>query len=183
MQGIGNAVATLPADEDLAAEFKTIREVLEDERKKEEITIGVLKKQLGGKMADGQRYNIFFRPNRNENIFGYVNLDKTPFEVVINSDIVEYRQAVSLVHELLHVGAELLKLPLEHNDLHRLASLLLTEYVKRNGTGGKDVPAILHALGIRLGRTEMKALSHFVDTDILPILRKLENEGVLKLEG
>jgi hypothetical protein len=64
-----------------------------------------------------------------EKNFGEVNVSSLPYEVKINSEAVDPRQELSLVHEGLHAASQTLKLPIDHQELHSLAAMILAEVI------------------------------------------------------
>lgn len=76
--------------------------------------------------------NVFVSPMR-KGRYGQTRLDVFPFRVVLNGEIQAPRQQISLVHEMLHVWAELHKLPefhtKYHDKLHDLAVFIYQEIV------------------------------------------------------
>jgi hypothetical protein len=61
--------------------------------------------------------------------FGEVNVAEFPFQIVLNSNVVNSRREASFVHEALHAITELYKLPLNHEALHTLAVAITTEVI------------------------------------------------------
>jgi hypothetical protein len=61
--------------------------------------------------------------------FGEVNVSTLPYKVKINSEAVNPRQELSLVHEGLHAASQTLKLPIDHQELHSLAAMILSEVI------------------------------------------------------
>lgn len=56
-----------------------------------------------------------------DGLYGWVDLSKTPFEIQLNGRVLTKRKKVSLIHEMLHVWARMYKIPLTHDNLHRIA--------------------------------------------------------------
>lgn len=68
-----------------------------------------------------------FAANLLEGHFGRIWLKKDPMRIEINRSIAPVRATISLIHELLHMGEELLKMPLNHVKLHRAAVALYSQ--------------------------------------------------------
>jgi hypothetical protein len=84
----------------------------------------VLRVRTGSSIAD-----VFEAPMR-KGLFGVTRMDTFPFKIMINGRVVEPRQLISLVHEMLHVWAKLHKVEeLPHDKLHDLAVFIYSEIV------------------------------------------------------
>lgn len=78
-------------------------------------------------MTDSKVMDLFEAPMR-QGLYGVTQMDKFPFRVVINSRVMKPRQAISLVHEMLHVFARLHKMDsLPHDKLHDLSIFIFSE--------------------------------------------------------
>lgn len=63
----------------------------------------------------------------NQDLFGYVDVDETPFNIVLNSEVVYPRAQITLAHEILHVMDEMHKWNLSHEMIHELAITMTRE--------------------------------------------------------
>lgn len=76
---------------------------------------------------DSTTADIFERPLR-KGLFGVTKMDTYPFQIMLNSKILGSRQAISLVHEMLHVFMKLHKMEgFSHSRLHDLAVFIFGE--------------------------------------------------------
>lgn len=56
-----------------------------------------------------------------DGLYGFVNLSTTPFRIELNSKVIPARKMIALIHEMMHVWARMYKIPLTHDNLHRIA--------------------------------------------------------------
>jgi hypothetical protein len=61
------------------------------------------------------------------NLFGFVEIDKSPMEMVLNSNIAYPRLQISFAHEMLHIMAEMHKFNIPHDVIHELALTIVNE--------------------------------------------------------
>jgi len=86
-------------------------------------------KQGDGRVVEFYRSNMFkatLKPLR-AGLYGQINLSMMPFNVEINSNVVDSRAQLSLIHECMHGLNELLKLGMNHEQLHLFSGYLMTE--------------------------------------------------------
>lgn len=62
-----------------------------------------------------------------DGLYGWVDLGKVPFEIQLNGRVLTQRKAVSLIHEMMHVWTRMYKIPLSHDNLHRISVGIMTD--------------------------------------------------------
>lgn len=122
-----------------------------------------------------------FEADLREGHFGRIWLNTDPMRIEINRRVAPVRATISLIHELLHMGEKLLKMPLNHLLLHRVAVYLYSRardlfHCQSRGRAPSDVRRLVadafEAAGIDIDDNELAAWTNYVETEVAPTTRE-----------
>lgn len=112
-------------------------------------------------------------------LYGRIFLREDPMRIEVNSKVNLTRATISLIHELLHMGEELLKDPLPHKRLHWVATALFSNARDLFLKESLPLPAIeaivadaFRYAGLATGADRIRVWSRFIQREVAPTVRR-----------
>jgi len=123
------------------------------------------------------RKATIFEADLVEGLFGRIHLKSDPMRIEINQHVNPTRARICLIHELLHMGEQMLKCELEHVKLHRAAVYLYSfardDFANGIITRGRAARLIAEAFrtaGLEASEDVMPMWAAFLQKEIVPTM-------------
>lgn len=112
-------------------------------------------------------------------LYGRIFLREDPMRIEVNNKVNLTRATISLIHELLHMGEELLKDPLPHKRLHWVAMALFSSARDLFVGTEQPLPAIealvadaFRYAGLNASRDRVRTWARFIQREVAPTVRR-----------